>query len=105
MRGSTASRPSSPGWRAGLNGLSQRIQGDHRLEDLGQLTLEYLAQYLRAAVGAGYVADCNGALTLFGGYALPRERLEQRLLPGEGLVGQVARSRQMLHVRDVPAGT
>ncbi len=88
---------------AGLNGLSQRIQGDHRLEDLGQLTLEYLAQYLRAAVGAGYVADCNGALTLFGGYALPRERLEQRLLPGEGLVGQVARSRQMLHVRDVPA--
>lgn len=89
---------------AGLNGLSQRIQGDHRLEDLGQLTLEYLAQYLRAAVGAGYVADCNGALTLFGGYALPRERLEQRLLPGEGLVGQVARSRQMLHVRDVPAG-
>ena len=38
---------------AGLNGLSQRIQGDHRLEDLGQLTLEYLAQYLRAAVGAG----------------------------------------------------
>ncbi|WP_431151009.1 response regulator [Acidovorax facilis] len=89
---------------AGLNGLSQRIQGDHRLEDLGQLTLEYLAQYLRAAVGAGYVADCNGALTLFGGYALPRERLEQRLLSGEGLVGQVARSRQMLHVRDVPAG-
>ncbi len=89
---------------AGLNGLSQRIQGDHRLEDLGQLTLEYLAQYLRAAVGAGYVADCNGALTLFGGYALPRERLEQRLLPGEGLVGQVARSRQILHVRDVPAG-
>src|SRR3989344_3660481 len=89
---------------AGLSGLSKRIQGDHRLEDLGQLTLEYLAQYLRAAVGAGYVADCNGALTLFGGYALPRERLEQRLLPGEGLVGQVARSRQMLHVRDVPAG-
>ena len=55
-------------------------------------------------MGAGYVADCNGALTLFGGYALPRERLEQRLLPGEGLVGQVGRSRQMLHVRDVPAG-
>ncbi|MCE1194204.1 MAG: CHASE3 domain-containing protein, partial [Acidovorax sp.] len=89
---------------AGLSGLAQRLQGDHRLEDLGPLALEYLAQYLRAAVGAGYVADPGGDLTLFGGYALPRERLAQRLLPQEGLVGQAARSRQLLHVRDVPAG-
>ena len=89
---------------AGLSGLGQRLQGDHRLEDLGPLALEYLAQYLRAAVGAGYVAEPDGGLTLFGGYALPRERLAQRLLPQEGLVGQAARSRQLLHVRDVPAG-
>lgn len=37
---------------AGLSGLGQRIQGDHRLEDIGQLALEYLATYLKAPVGA-----------------------------------------------------
>lgn len=89
---------------AGLNGLGQRIQGDHRLEDTGALALEYLADYLKAAVGAGYVAECNGGFSLIGGYALPRERLADKLLADEGLVGQAARSRQLLHVRDVPAG-
>jgi signal transduction histidine kinase/CheY-like chemotaxis protein/CHASE3 domain sensor protein len=87
---------------AGLNGLSQRIQGDHRLEELGPLALEYLATYLMAPVGAGYVAEPDGSFTLFGGYAVPRERLQQTVLQGEGLVGQAARSRGMVHVRDVP---
>lgn len=89
---------------AGLTGLGQRLQGDHQLEDIGKLALEYLATYLKAHVGAGYVADSHGGFSLFGGYALPRERLAETLLGGEGLVGQAARSRQLLHVRDVPAG-
>ncbi|UCU98847.1 response regulator [Acidovorax radicis] len=88
---------------AGISGLGERIQGDRSLEDLGQLALDYLATYLKASVGAGYVADCDGGFTLFGGYALPRERLAHKLVSGEGLVGQAARSRQLLHVRDVPA--
>ena len=88
---------------AGLTGLGQRIQGDHSLEDIGTRALEYLATYLKAHVGAGYVADCNGGFSLFGGYALPRERLAEKLLRDESLVGQAARSRQLLHVRDVPA--
>jgi signal transduction histidine kinase/DNA-binding response OmpR family regulator/CHASE3 domain sensor protein len=87
---------------AGLTGLGQRIQGDHPLEDIGKLALEYLATYLKAQVGAGYVADCKGGFSLFGGYALPRERLTEKLLSDEGLVGQAARSRQLLHVRNVP---
>lgn len=88
---------------AGISGLGQRMQGDQRLEDLGQVALDYLATYLKAAVGAGYVADCDGGFSLFGGYALAREQLEQKLVTGQGLIGQAARSRQLLHVRDVPA--
>ena len=74
---------------AGISGLGQRIQGDHRLEDIGQLALEYLATYLKAHVGAGYVADCNGGFSLFGGYALPRERLAEKLLRDEGWWGRL----------------
>ena len=89
---------------AGLTGLGQHLQGDHRLEDLGRIALEYLAGYLGAQVGAGYVAGPDGGLSVFGGYALPREQLAQTLQAGEGLVGQAVRSRTLLHVRDVPAG-
>ncbi|MFY3386730.1 response regulator [Paracidovorax sp. MALMAid1276] len=89
---------------AGLTGLGLRLQGDHRLEELGEQALDYLATYLRAQVGAGYVAEANGSFTLIGGYALPRERLANTLLSGEGLVGQAARSRQLMHVREVPQG-
>jgi signal transduction histidine kinase/DNA-binding response OmpR family regulator/CHASE3 domain sensor protein len=89
---------------AGLSGLSQRIQGDRPLEDIGRVALEYLASYLSAQVGAGYVREAEDRFTLFGGYALPRERLAQPTLGGEGLLGQAALSRQLLHVRNVPAG-
>lgn len=41
----------------GLTGLGQRIHGGHRLEEIGQIALEYLAGYLRAQVGAGYVVQ------------------------------------------------
>ena len=88
----------------GLTGLGQRIHGGHRLEEIGQIALEYLAGYLRAQVGAGYVVTGRRGFALFGGYALPRERLAETLLVGEGLVGQAARSRELMHVRDVPAG-
>ncbi|CAB5703979.1 Signal transduction histidine-protein kinase BarA [Delftia tsuruhatensis] len=89
---------------AGLSGLGQQLQGDQRLEDLGQKVMDYLAGYLRAQVGAAYVVDCaDGGLRLFGGYALPRERLQHRLLAGEGLAGQAALSRRLLHVSELPA--
>jgi signal transduction histidine kinase/DNA-binding response OmpR family regulator/CHASE3 domain sensor protein len=90
---------------AGLSGLGQQLQGDHRLEDIGQRALDYLAGYLKAQVGAGYVVECaDGDMKLFGGYALPRERMKERLASGEGLVGQAAKSRKLLQIDAVPAG-
>ncbi len=89
---------------AGLAGLSMQLQGVQRIDELGPRALRYLGDYLGATVGAGYSIQSGGGLALFGGYALPRERLQQQLLPGEGLVGQAVAVREILHVRDVPAG-
>ena len=90
---------------AGLAGLGVQLQGEHRIDELGPRALNYLAGYLGATVGAGYAVQAGGrALALFGGYALPRERLQQQLQPGEGLVGQAVATGKLLHVRDVPAG-
>ena len=91
--------------QAGLSGLSLKLQGDHRLDEIGQRTLEFLADYMKADVGAGYVVErVGGELQLFGGYGLARERLETKVQPGEGLAGQAVSSRKLLHVRNVPAG-
>ncbi|EHK63223.1 response regulator [Achromobacter arsenitoxydans] len=89
---------------AGLSGLSLRLRGDHRLDDIGRRALDYLAEYLNASVGAGYVVNGGDDLELFGGYALPAERLAQRIPSAQGLAGQAASSRKLLHVRNVPAG-
>lgn len=88
----------------GLSGLGMRLRGDHRLDEIGKRALEYLAEYLHASVGAGYVVNGGDDLALFGGYALPPERLAQKIASAQGLVGQAARSRKLLHLRDVPAG-
>lgn len=89
----------------GLSGLSLRLQGDHRLDEIGKRALDYLAEYLGADVGAGYVVDrSSGELELFGGFALPPERLARKLQSAEGLAGQAVTSRRLLHVRNVPAG-
>ena len=91
--------------RIGLMGLSKRMQGDMRLEDLGQKALAYLAQFMDAKVGAAYAIDRNQALQRFGSFALAdTTRSPVRILPGQGLAGQVAQSKKLLHARDVPAG-
>ncbi len=87
----------------GLSGLSLRLRGDQRLDEIGRRALDYLAEYLNASVGAGYVVN-GEELELFGGYAVPPERLPQKIATAQGLVGQAAVSRKLLHVRNVPAG-
>ncbi len=89
----------------GLSGLGLSLRGDPRLDEIGKRALDYLAQYLDANVGAGYVVNAAGdELELFGGYALPAERLAQKIPAAQGLAGQVAASRKLMHVRNVPAG-
>ncbi|CAB3898486.1 response regulator [Achromobacter deleyi] len=89
----------------GLSGLSLSLRGDLRLDEIGKRALDFLAQYLDANVGAGYVVNGSGdELELFGGYALPPERLAQKIPAPQGLAGQVAASRKLMHVRNVPAG-
>lgn len=86
----------------GLSGLSQALQDDYKLDFLGQQALEYLAKYLGAKVGAGYVVDrIDGSYQLFGGYALPSEGLASQIIPGEGLTGQALTSLDIVKVQDL----
>jgi signal transduction histidine kinase/DNA-binding response OmpR family regulator/CHASE3 domain sensor protein len=89
--------------RIGQAGLAERVQGDQRLDTLGEGVLSYLADYLGAKVGAVYTAERDGTLTRVAGYAQAATEGSEQLAPGTGLVGQAAKDNRLLHVTDVPA--
>jgi CheY-like chemotaxis protein/CHASE3 domain sensor protein len=91
--------------QSGLAGLSERMQGEQRLETLGDNVLGFLARYLDAQVGAMYIVEPGGQFRRFAGYALPPEHgaRADALRPGEGLAGQALKENRVLTVHDVPA--
>ena len=92
------------GWlRTGQMGLAARLQGEQRLETLGEQLLAFLADYVGAQVGAVYVAERAGQFRRVATYAMSAGDGDQ-LRSGEGLVGQAAKQNRALHVTNVPAG-
>ena len=86
--------------RTGQMGLASRIQGEQRLETLGEKVLAFLSEYLGARVGTVYVSEEDGRYRRVAGHAAAPHTVER----GEGLLGQAAKDGQPLHVRDVPDG-
>src|SRR6202012_5486222 len=89
--------------RMGQMGLSEQMQGDQALERLGNNLLGFLAAFVEAQVGAVYIAEA-GHFRRFAGYAIAADAAADSVRPGAGLVGQAAKDRRALRVRDVPAG-
>ena len=86
--------------RTGQMGLASRIQGEQRLDTLGEKVLAFLSEYLGARVGTVYVAETDGGFRRVAGHAAAPGLVER----GEGLLGQAAKDGRPLHVRDVPDG-
>jgi len=90
--------------RAGQIGLARRLQGEQRLDVLGDNALAFLADYLGAQVGAIYIHNDADAFRRFGSYAIGAGSGHAVLQPGDGLLGQAAKSNRVVHVREVPDG-
>ena len=70
-------RETSAWIRTGQAGLGTKLQGEQRLDTLGDSVLEFLAGYLDAQVGAVYIPDGDGQFRRVAGYAPPRGRRER----------------------------
>jgi signal transduction histidine kinase/DNA-binding response OmpR family regulator len=88
--------------RAGTAKLSLAIQGDRRLDELGQIVIDCVARYLDAQVGAIYTVENDGTLQRFAAFAAARSAATVR--PAQGLLGQAIKDRRAMHVGDVPDG-
>lgn len=88
--------------RAGQMGLAERLQGEQRLDVLGDNTLSFLAAYLNAQVGAIYIRKNGSGFERFAGYATGGVGGPSTLQNGDGLLGQAAKLNRAMHVKDVP---
>ena len=82
--------------------FSQRIQGEQRLERLGEHVLSFLGSFLGAKVGALFIAEGAGVFRRFAGYAMAAGSDVVR--GGDGLLGQAARDNRPVRVENVPEG-
>ena len=83
--------------------LNARVQGDLRVESLGERILGVLVENLDAQVGAVYVTEPDERLRRIAGHALESSTEAGTILRlGEGLTGQAAKQNQTLHLRDLP---
>ena len=92
--------------RSGQNGLSECMQGDQRLESLGEKVLAFLVDFLGAQVGALYVKENAQQLRRVAAHAPDASSVPARdvVQAGDGLLGQAAKDNRTLHVREVPPG-
>jgi len=90
--------------KGGQAGLSERLVGDQKLDELGANALSFLCEYLEAKAGALFVAD-GAFFRRCATYAVPTTAaLPERFALGEGLLGQAAKDGRAFHVREVPEG-
>src|SRR5262245_16596267 len=77
--------------RAGQGQLAEHMQGEQRLDVLGDRVLAFLAAYLRAPVGAIHIRESDGRFRRFAAYAAPASAVDDDtdvIRLGEGLLGQ-----------------
>jgi len=85
-----------------IAGLNDTIRGEHEVNELGQLILNYLAPVLNAQVAALYLLD-NEKLTLTSSYAFTRRKnFSSSFAIGENLVGQAALEKKLIVVENIP---
>jgi len=92
--------------REGQSQLAEQGIGQMALPLLSSTLLEFMARYLDVAVASFYVVRPDGALERTAAYGFSQEDEEEGrvLAPGEGLVGQAARTRRTVHMTQLPEG-
>ncbi|MFO0847562.1 MAG: response regulator [Gemmataceae bacterium] len=90
--------------RSGQVGLSAAMTGDKRLDQVGDESLRFLAEYLDAHAAAFYAQD-GKAYRRVATYGVPADGgTPEGFAAGDGLLGQAVKDARTFVVRDVPDG-
>ena len=93
-------------WLASSKGkLDDKIRGAQSIANFCDKTLEFLATIIEAQVGVLYIVDDDdpSKFAFFAGFACKREEVESEVLKtGEYILGQAAKEREILFLKDIP---
>ena len=89
--------------KSGQSELEGHMRGDQLTEDLCMNIIPFVANYLKAQIGALYVNDGDEKFKLQASYAYKtRKNLSNEFKTGEGLIGQAALEKQSIILTNVP---
>jgi signal transduction histidine kinase/CHASE3 domain sensor protein/CheY-like chemotaxis protein len=90
--------------KSGQNELNIQLSGELSIRRISQNSITYLAEHLDAQVGAVYIADNESRnLRLMGSFAFTNVKgLNDEIDFGQGLVGEVARTKKLISVAELP---
>lgn len=89
--------------KTGLADLGDVMRGEQDMADLGRNVITWLAEYLKAQIGAIYLTDKQGFSRPLGGYGCRIENDDlMKFNAGEGLVGQTALEKKPVLFSDIP---
>jgi PAS domain S-box-containing protein len=81
-----------------------RLNYDKNLEEFSDIIMRHLAELFNATQGAFYVFDeSENALIMTGGYACTTQSVKKtRFTVGEGILGQIIKTKRMVLLEDLP---
>jgi signal transduction histidine kinase/DNA-binding response OmpR family regulator/CHASE3 domain sensor protein len=90
--------------RSGQAELSNRIQGELSIKEMGEAALEFISKYIDSTIGTLFIVDGGKLVRIsthsFSEDSSPGSKKSYEL--GEGLVGDVAKQKTLLKVSDLP---
>src|SRR5690348_6065821 len=107
LRETTAENAQQNWLDSNLARIGEQLQGQRDLGEVCQLIMNEVSPLVDAQVGAFFLASSPAPQRRYvmgGGYAQAVAEPLPAFAAGEGLVGQAAASRRVMHVRDVPDG-
>jgi len=89
--------------KSGHAQLADKMRGELNLETMADNVITFLSKYTDSQVGVFYLADEARNLTLASSYAYKRRKnLSDTIAPGEGIVGQAVKEKQLIAISNVP---
>jgi signal transduction histidine kinase/CheY-like chemotaxis protein/HAMP domain-containing protein len=104
LRETTAENAQQNWLDSNLARIGEHLQSQRDLVEVCQMIMNEVSPLVDAQVGAFFLGAPDRRFVMVGGYAQAIGAPPVAFAAGEGLVGQTAASRRVLHVRDVPDG-
>ena len=90
-------------FQTGIASLNEIVITDQDFNTLAKSVLDYVTEYSGSQAGALYILNSEGSLQLRSSYALSASYPRKNISLGDGLVGQAARAKKIIEVKNLQA--